>query len=202
MDVTLNIWGLAAVIIISMLIGYWAGRLGPERDSADEEESPSDMGRKARVNPENQGMKRIPLGWAIGSPVAGEVSFFYEGSKRGVTIRPEQEMLYSPAPGKITRLYPGGRALRLQTDYGVELLIQAGLGTDELEGRYFRPRVIRNEIVGKGKLLLEFDKKGIEDEGCDCSILMSVEDAENYSAISVTDAQKVKTGEDLIWVSR
>ena len=92
--------------------------------------------------------------------------------------------------------------MRLRTDYGVELLIQAGLGTEELEGKYFRPRVVQNEIVGKGKLLLEFDKAGIESEGCDPSILMSVEEADNYRDIMVTDVQKVKTGEDLLWVRR
>lgn len=235
MDVTLNIWGLAGVIIISILIGYWAGRLALERDSGEEEEIPSVPGR--RIGPETDfihtadsrnpgeperayeapqadetkkaaqgrrvpGEKRIPLGWAIGSPVAGEVNFFYEGARRGAVIKPEQEMLYAPAPGKITRLYPAGRAFRLRTDYGVELLIQAGLGTDELEGRYFRPRVVQNEIVGKGKLLLEFDKAGIEAEGGDSSVLMSVEDADNYRDILVTDVQRVKTGEDLLWVRR
>lgn len=258
MDVTLSIWALAAVIIISILIGYWAGRLIPERDGAEEEmaaipgkrlgpgmesaqageqsgtryqgivygsgtftgmedapeeEKGSDEARSGEGKSSPQGRKvrggmrlpdgiRIPLGWAIGSPVAGEVNFFYEGSRRGALIHPIQETLYAPAPGKITRLYPSGNAFRLRTDYGVELLIQVGIGTGELEGGYFRPRVVQNEIVGKGKLLLEFDKAGIEAEGCDPSVLLSVEEADNYRDITITDVLKVKTGEDLLWVRR
>lgn len=146
--------------------------------------------------------KRIPMGWAIGSPAAGEVSFFYENARRGAVIRPEQGRLYAPAAGKIVRLYPTGNAFRLRTDFGVELLIQAGVLTEELEGQYFRSRIVQNEIVNKGKLLLEFDLEGIEKEGYDSSILLSVEEAQDYRDINITDVQRVKTGEDLLWVRK
>lgn len=155
-----------------------------------------------REQPAGKEGRRIPLGWAIGSPAGGDVSFFCEGNRRGVTILPEQGRLYAPAPGKITRLYPTGNAFELRTDYGVELLLQVGERTGELEGMYFRSRVVQNEIVGKGKLLLEFDIEKIQDEGYDISILMSVEDARDYKDIMITDVKRVKNGEDLMWVRR
>lgn len=236
MDAGLNIWSLAAIIIVSMLIGFWAGMAGRRRErdggqaerllsgrpgnveyeymegraaSSDREESKEESEVRpvreekdpARTFHRREG-KRIPLGWAIGSPIGGAVSYFYEGTTRGVIIKPDQGKLYAPAPGKITRLYPTGNSFRLRTEFGVELYIQAGERTGELEGLYFRPRVVQNEIVQKGKLLLEYDLQGVEEEGYDPSIRMSVEDAEDYQNISVTETVNVKTGEDLMWVCR
>lgn len=146
--------------------------------------------------------KKIPLGWSIGSPAAGEVSYFHEGSVRGAMIVPQQGLLYAPVAGKIVRLYPTGNAMRLRTDYGIELLIQAGIRTAELEGRYYRPRIVQNEIVGKGKLLLEYDIEGIQEEGYDPAILISVVDAQNYEDVTAYDVESVKVGENLMWVRR
>ncbi len=148
------------------------------------------------------GAKRVMLGRAIGSPVTGEVSYFTEGTRRGALIHSTQGRLYAPASGKITRLYPTGNRMLLRTEYGIELLIQAGIETNELEGLYYRPRVVQNEIVSKGKLLLEYDPDGIQQEGYDPSVLMSVEDAENYRDITVSDVSQVKNGEDIMWVRK
>lgn len=146
--------------------------------------------------------RRVPLGWAIGSPVSGEAGFFYEGVRRGAMIKPDEGMLYSPAAGKIIRLYPTGNAIRLRTDWGLELLVRVGQGTDELEGMYYRPRVVQNEIVNKGKPLIEFDLEKIAAEGYDPTVRISVEEAQDYRDISVTDASHVHVGEDLLWVRR
>lgn len=148
------------------------------------------------------GEKRIPLGWAVGSPVSGAVTYFHEGTKRGAKIVPEQGVLYAPAAGKITRLYPTGNAMRLRTDYGIELLIQAGVDTEELEGRHYRARILKNEVVNKGKPLLEFDVEAIRDEGYDPSVVMTVEDAQDFQDVTVCDAPRVKAGENLLWVRR
>lgn len=148
------------------------------------------------------GVKRIVLGRAIGSPAAGEVSYFKEGGRKGARIHSSQGKLYSPVSGKIIRLFPTGNSMLLRTDYGMELLIQAGIGTEELEGLYFRPRVVQNEFVNKGKLLLEYDPEAIRREGYDPSVLMSVEDAQEFRDITVSDAPHVKNGEDIMWVRR
>lgn len=163
----------------------------PSPDNRRPENGWKEFGREGR---------RVPLGWAIGSPVSGEASFYYEGGRRGVIITPEEGMLYSPAAGKIIRLYPTGNAFRIRTDCGAELLVRIGLGTDELEGMYYRPRVLQNEIVNKGKPLIEFDLEKIAREGYDTSVRISVEEAQDYRDISVTDAGHVRVGEDLLWV--
>ncbi len=144
--------------------------------------------------------KRIPLGWAIGSPVEGQVSTFYEGSRKGALIDSDKGQVYAPASGKITRLYPIGNRMTLCTDSGVELLLQVGGPLDELCSVYFRPRVVQNEIVGKGKLLLEYDRDGLLGEGADTGVSISVEAAEDMSNITVTGQESVKVGEALLWV--
>lgn len=144
--------------------------------------------------------KRIPLGWAIGSPVAGDVSLFYEGNRRGALIQSDQGRMYAPASGKIIKLYPMGNRMMLRTDSGVELLLQVGGEVDELCGFYFRPRVVQNEIVSKGKLLLEYDRERLLAEGVDTGVSISVEAAENLRDITVTGKERVKAGEELLWV--
>lgn len=142
----------------------------------------------------------IPTGKAIGSPCSGEVSFFYEGSRRGAVIEPSQGLLYAPASGKITRLYPMGNAFLLSTDFGIELLLKVGSKRDELLSMYYRPRIVQNEIVNKGKLLLEFDLEGLKAQGAEVSVSVTVEAADDYRDILVTEKENVRVGETVLWV--
>lgn len=221
MSVAMNVWSLVAIVIVSMLTGFFAGKTGGWGEREEQpEEGRRDGGNGAELPPgaapagqerllkkeggKKEGSKkegrRIPVGWAIGSPVAGQVDYYYEGDCRGAMIRPGEGTLFAPAPGKVVRLYPTGNALRLRTDYGVELLLRVGVNTDELEGRYFRPRVVQNEVVRKGQRLLEYDLEALEAEGYDTAVSMSVEEADDYRDITVTEAQWVKSGEALLWV--
>lgn len=144
--------------------------------------------------------KRIPLGWAIGSPAEGAVYTFNDGRRKGAMVRTTQGCLYAPVSGKIVKLYPMGNQMILRTDFGVELLLRVGGVIDEMTGEYFRPRILQNEIVNKGKLLLEYDREGLIAEGEDTDIYISVEVAEDYRNITVTEKAQVKLGEEILWV--
>lgn len=152
--------------------------------------------------------KRIPLGWAIGSPVEGAVHTFHNGSAKGAMVRTTMGCLYAPASGKIVRLYPSGNQMLLRTDFGIELLIRVGginggyqaAQTEEMMGEYFRPRVLQNEIVNKGKLLLEYDREALLAAGADTDIFIGVEESENFRDITVTDKIQVKRGEEILWI--
>ncbi len=141
----------------------------------------------------------IANGKAVGSPCGGEVNFFYEGSRRGAVILPAQGMVYAPASGKIIRVYPMGNAFLLRTDFGAELLLKVGSKRDELLSTYYRPRIVQNEIVHKGKLLLEFDLEGLQAEGEDTAVSVSVEASDDREVL-VTGQKQVKVGEALLWV--
>lgn len=160
--------------------------------------------QRRRLNNE----KRIPLGWAIGSPAEGAVRTFDNGSIKGAMVRTTKGCLYAPASGKIVKLYPSGNQMMLRTDFGIELLIRIGginVGyqaeqEDDMVGEYFRPRVLQNEIVNKGKLLLEYDREALLAVGADTDIFIGVEEAGNYRDITVTDKTQVRQGEEILWV--
>lgn len=160
--------------------------------------------QRRRLNNE----KRIPLGWAIGSPAEGAVRTFNNGSVKGAMVRTTKGCLYAPASGKIVKLYPSGNQIMLRTDFGIELLIRIGginVGyqaeqEDDMVGEYFRPRVLQNEIVNKGKLLLEYDREALLAAGVDTDIFIGVEESENFRDITVTDKTQVRQGEEILWV--
>lgn len=138
--------------------------------------------------------------WSVGSPVSGEVTAQREGEQPTVIIRPDGDKIYAPAGGKITRVFPMGNAFLFTTEFGAELYIQAGEVNDELMVRHYRPRILQNEVVGKGKLLLEFDRMGLEAEGASTEVSVSVESCAPGGDVRMTVGGRVKTGEEILQV--
>ena len=136
--------------------------------------------------------------WSVGSPVSGEIVADREGEYAAVVICPDEDCLYAPTGGKITRLFPMGNAFLFTTDFGAELYIQAGDIEDEMLVRYYRPRIIQNEVVTKGKLLLEFDRKGLEEAGASYDVSVCVENGFYGGNVKMTDAEWVETGEEIL----
>lgn len=141
-----------------------------------------------------------PVGHPIASPVAGQVDILESQGRRGVRLTPEENRVYAPASGKIIRLYPRGNEFLLRTDSGVVLRLQAGERNAEMTRDYFRPRVMQNEFVGKGKLLLEYDREALARDGYDTHVSMTVEEDEGSYDLSVTGSMWVKSGQDCLWV--
>jgi len=138
--------------------------------------------------------------WSLGSPVSGELFLREDQDQIRVVIQPEQDRLYAPADGKITRLFPMGNAFLFTTEFGLELYIQVGEAEDELLGRYYRPRVIQNEVVTRGKLLLEFDRQGLEAEGASSEVSICVESCFYGGDVRATGAEWVAPGEEILRV--
>lgn len=141
-----------------------------------------------------------PSGHPFASPVAGQVDVLNNQGRRGVLFTPEDNRVYAPASGKIIRLYPRGNEFLLRTDSGVVLRLQAGERDAEMTRDYFRPRVVQNEFVGKGKLLLEYDREALARDGYDTHVFMTVEEDEGNYNLSVTGSMWVKNGQDCLWV--
>ena len=142
------------------------------------------------------------ISWMVGSPVAGYVASYQDGDRPGVMICPGEDKLYAPVAGKIIRLFPMGNAFLFRTEFGAELYIQAGEVRDDLLGRYFRPRVLQNEIVSKGKLLLEFDRQGLGMEGASAMVMLRVENRAYGSRVFLAAEEKVQPGGDLLKVTQ
>ena len=147
--------------------------------------------------------QQIPEGqkWSVASPVTGWITSCRDGDHPTVVIQPETDRLYAPAAGKIIKLFPMGNAFLFRTEFGTELYLQVGNVGDDLLGRYFRPRVVRNEIVGKGKLLLEFDSQKLVAEGISPAVTVSVENHSYSTNVHVTAQEQIKVGEEILLVS-
>ena len=139
--------------------------------------------------------------WSVGSPVKGWITSCREGEHPMVVIQPEADRLYAPAAGKIIKLYPMGNAFLFRTEFGTELCLQVGNVGDDLLGRYFRPRVLQNEIVSKGKLLLEFDSPGLVAEGVSPAVTVTVENHSYGTNVHVTAQEQVRAGEEILLVA-
>lgn len=146
--------------------------------------------------------QQMPEGesFSVGSPVSGWVTSCREGDHPAVIIQPVEDKLYAPVAGKITRLFPMGNAFLFSTEFGAEIRIQVCDVNDDLLGRYFRPRVVQNEIVGKGKLLLEFDSQGLVAEGASVMATVSVENRAYGSRVQITAKERVMPGEEILRV--
>lgn len=75
----------------------------------------------------------------------------------GVAIEPREGLVVAPVNGEITKVFPLGHAVGLQTENGISLLVHVGAGVGEVDGTLFRPCVNKGDRVKAGDLLLEFD---------------------------------------------
>ena len=146
---------------------------------------------------------QIPEGqkWSVGSPVKGWITSCRDGEHPTVVIQPESDRLYAPTAGKIVKLYPMGNAFLFRTEFGTEINLQVGNVGDDLLGRYFRPRVLQNEIVSKGKLLLEFDSPGLVAEGVSPAVTVTVENHSYGTNVRMTAQQQIRVGEEILLVT-
>lgn len=182
----ISFWWLTAIAGAALAAGFCMGRLTGERGGSQETEG----------RPRRESAGRYPF--SVGSPVAGEVADLQEEGRLMAAIHPREDKLYAPAAGKVTRIFPRGNAFLFQTEFGAELYIRVGDTEDDLMERYYRPRVVQNEIVGKGKLLLEFDRKSLVKEGASCCVIMTVETRGCAGNTLAAPGTQVKTGEALL----
>lgn len=157
---------------------------------------PMRRGRRGRGQQEPEGMK-----WSVGSPVKGWLLSCRDDGHPSLVIQPEEDRLYAPAGGKIVKLFPMGNAFLLRTEFGTELYLQVGNVKDDLMGRYFRPRVVQNEIVTKGKLLLEFDIPNLVAEGISPAVTVRVENHSYGTNVRLAAREQTRTGEEILTVS-
>lgn len=194
-------WAMTAAVL-----GFMAGRVSMYGLTIGEEEEERE---KTSTSAERKGRERHGRGrraqenekfWSVGSPVSGQVTIKREGERPAIVIHPDTDKIYAPAGGKITRLFPMGNAFLFTTEFGAELYIHVGDGNDELSVRHYRPRILQNEVVGRGKLLLEFDRQSLEAEGASLDVSVSLENCFYGSSIRLTAKEHVKSGEEILQV--
>lgn len=180
----ISFWWLTAIAGAALAAGFCMGRLLGEQGERPEREGRRDSG--------------IRFPFSVGSPVSGEVTDRSDDEKPMVAIHPSEDRLYAPSSGKITKIFPMGNAFLFRTEFGAELYIRVGDSEDDLMERYYRPRIVQNEIVAKGKLLLEFDRAGLVKEGASCCVTVTVETGACAGNIIAAVGEQVKAGEPIL----
>ncbi len=186
------------LILTAGVFGFLLGRFSVHRISERLLENETDAAQAEGIHFRKRDKKSVrqPEKYQLGSPVAGTV---VRGTGEGdatVVIHPEDGRLYAPIGGKVKKIFPGGSEMLFETEFGEEMHIAVGDAHDDLLERYFRPRVVRNEVVPKGKLLLEFDGPKIAAEGGNADVFLRVEIAQG-DCESVGEG-RVKVGEPIV----
>ncbi len=107
----------------------------------------------------------------------------------GVAIDPEEGVVYAPADGTVSLVFPTKHAVGITLENGTELLIHVGLDTVKLDGEGFVSFADAGTKVKKGDKLLAFDMDLIKERGYDAQTMMLVADAKGKS-VSTIPSQK------------
>ena len=73
---------------------------------------------------------------------------------------------------------------------------------EELHSAYYHCNVLQNEIVRKGKLLVEFDQEGLAKEGVDTAVTVEMCQSQERGQIVSTWKDYIRAGEELLWVQQ
>ncbi len=196
----MDLFVLGAVAVLSAMGGFWVGRsIKWQLAQAD---GGTSIPAEATAERAERGImvKALSQYREVGSPVAGELKVAEENGVKKIHIRPLQGKVYAPASGKITHLFPMGSAMLLKADFGADIFLRAGSRVDEMCSQWYRCRVMENEIVRKGSLLLEYDVEHIEESGADGEVILSIENEEVLGPLTRSTSNQVKVGEPILYV--
>lgn len=148
-------------LFMALVTGYLYGKTMVELREGTEYDSGG-----GRLLPQGRTGRVVQPGWYLKSPVNGTVERVENGGMPCLRFVSMEGRVYAPADGRITRIFPVGNMLRIET--GQRVMVEVGIEigdrrSDELSD-CFRPRVVQGEVVEQGKLLLEFDRAAIEQE--------------------------------------
>lgn len=204
--------GVVIAVIIAFILTFILG-FQDEPDSAlatvgkDNDDIPVEKSQteKDALNSTNQSEDQMILA----SPLTGNIlpleeiedeAFSTGALGQGVAIDPLEGVLYAPADGELTTLFPTGHAIGLTTSDGIEVLIHLGMNTVELKGEGFEVLTQQGAQVKKGDLLVKFDIGKIKAAGYSIITPIVITNTSNYAKIMVIDQQKIAHGEELLTI--
>lgn len=103
----------------------------------------------------------------------------------GIAIIPSKGEIYAPFDGMVISVFPTKHAIGLRSNSGLELLINIGLDTVNLKGKYFKSLIENRQHIKKGQLLETFDINSIKNEGYDTIVLVIVTNTQEIGDIDI-----------------
>lgn len=114
----------------------------------------------------------------------------------GALIIADEGKVYAPCDGKVTMVAHGNHAVVVSTKRGIKVLVHVGIGTVELEGKYFKPLVSSGQEVKKGDALLEFDLDAIREAGYSLESPIVITNP-TIKKINLVETENVEVGDEL-----
>ena len=119
---------------------------------------PQNNDTKAIVEEKEEVVLYAPLkGEVLPVEKAADPAFASKAMGDGVAINPEDNVVYAPADGTVSLVFPTKHAMGITLTTGAELLIHVGLDTVQMEGEGFETYVKAGDQVKKGDKLISFD---------------------------------------------
>lgn len=194
-------------MVLTCIVGFkedvveTEGDLGIEDKKATEETVlGKTSGRESFGKPEIFEIASPARGMVIPITEVKDEVFASKGMGDGIGIEVEEGKICAPFDGSVEAVFPTGHAVGLSSN-GVELLIHIGINTVELDGKGFQAHVAQGDTVKKGDLLVTFDKKMIEKEGYDATVICAVTEMGNGTRLDVRSGCKVNTLEKVMSIS-
>lgn len=117
----------------------------------------------------------------------------------GVGIVPQGNLLVAPVSGRIAKLFPGGHAVVIKTEGGLEVLLHVGIDTVELKGQGFEVLCAEGETATAGQALVRFDREVIAKAGKSVHSVMTVMNKELIELHQAAQDGKVVRGKSAVF---
>lgn len=198
-----NIIVAFAGIAISMAAGFLLTMIFYHEEEPEDAEKSSGKTEKPASTEEDVLRVASPLkGTVIPLSQVQDQAFSSGLLGKGAAILPEEGILYAPADGEISAVFPTGHAIGMRTETGLELLFHVGMDTVQLAGKGFEPLVQAGDRVKQGQELLRFDRKQIEEAGYSLVTPVLVANSAEFHEVTASEAERVNQGEALLYVEK
>lgn len=147
-------------------------------------------------------LKAVEDGRTIPMDEVNDQTFAQELLGPGIAIVPSNGTVVSPINGTIATVMDTKHAVCIQGEYGLELIVHAGLDTVELNGKYYQTYKEIGDQVKAGDVLLEFDLEEITKAGYDVTTPIVITNLGDYKITKCLTGQQVKAGEEVIQLTK
>lgn len=139
--------------------------------------------REKKAEPE-EGVIYSPLqGQVISMEEVPDDTFAAKVLGDGMAVIPSEGIVYAPFDGWVEKVYDAKHAISISSMDGIELLIHVGIGTEELDGKFYDTFVSDGDQIQRGQRLLEFDMAGMKEAGYSTLTPVIVTNSDDYDVI-------------------
>ncbi len=128
-------------------------------------------------------IKSVVDGMSVRLETVNDAEFSQKLKGDGVAIIPDDGIIKAPFDALIKKIPDTKNAITLVSDTGVEMLIHIGLGTEGLNGEHFNTVVKEGQHVKENEDLIYFDIDTIFAKRIDPTVLMLIQNQNNYSKV-------------------